>query len=267
MNAASVNAAANPIARLISQIAPRLKKDRPINDAQPNKELPMPTLNWLKKEFDYGYDSGNVASLIPNRIRRSEESKIGGSYRKVFQRGIKPFLKPDSQVLELGPGRGAWSRSILNLIPQGRLQTVDFQDVRQWLSPQRYDQRLVCHQVTDNTFGCIENESIDFFWSMGVLCHNNQTHVREILTSAFEKLRPGAHSCHQFADWKKLNQYGWQRGGVPEEFQQMNDDEIWWPRNSTQDMVAIAESIGWEVVQKDLGLLRRDGLILLRKPQ
>ena len=26
----------------------------------------MPTLDWLKKEFQYGYDSGNILSLIPN---------------------------------------------------------------------------------------------------------------------------------------------------------------------------------------------------------
>ncbi len=226
----------------------------------------MPTLNWLKKEFDYGYDSGNVVSRFPNKVRRSEENRIGGSYRQVFRRCIKPFLTSDAQVLELGPGKGAWSRSILNLIPSGKLQTVDFQDASQWLAPEQYDGRLSCHQVTDNSFDCIGAESIDFFWSMGVLCHNNQTHVREILTNSFSKLRPGAHSCHQFADWKKLNRYGWRRGGVPIEFQQMEDDEIWWPRNSTADMVDIATSIGWEVVQRDLGLLRRDGLILLRKP-
>jgi len=33
----------------------------------------MPKLDWIKKEFDYGYDSGDVLSIIPNAIRRKEE--------------------------------------------------------------------------------------------------------------------------------------------------------------------------------------------------
>ena len=71
----------------------------------------MPTISWLKKEFDYGYDSGNVLSLLPNRVRRSEEKKIGGSYRRVFNVAVKPHVNPDSKVMELGPGNGSWSRA------------------------------------------------------------------------------------------------------------------------------------------------------------
>ncbi len=43
----------------------------------------MPTIDWLKQEFGYGYDSGNVTSFFASRVRRSEEKRIGGSYRKV----------------------------------------------------------------------------------------------------------------------------------------------------------------------------------------
>ncbi len=227
----------------------------------------MPTISWLKSEFGYGYDSGNVTSIIPNRVRRNEEKKIGGSYRRVFYDAIKPNLRPDSQVMELGPGRGAWSRAILGSIPEGKLTTVDFQDVGEWLEPEKYNGRLECLQVFDNTFSPVDDDSIDFFWSMGVLCHNNQDHVSEILTSAISKMRPGAHACHQFADWKKLDRFGWGRGGVPKEFRELNDDEIWWPRNSTAEMVSLAETAGWQVVKADMGLLRRDGMILLKRPE
>ena len=75
----------------------------------------MPTIDWLKQEFGYGYDSGNVTSFFANRVRRNEEKRIGGSYRRVFKEAIRPFVKSDSNVLELGPGKGSWSRSIMNL--------------------------------------------------------------------------------------------------------------------------------------------------------
>ena len=97
---------------------------------------------------------------------------------------------------------------ILKQIPDGRLFTVDFQDVEKWLQPERYDGRLVCNQVADNSFDCIEDGSIDFFWSMGVLCHNNQDHISEILANALPKIKPGGIACHQYSDWDKLNEYG-----------------------------------------------------------
>lgn len=225
----------------------------------------MPTQDWLKKEFDYGYDSGNVLGLLPNKTRRSEEQRIGGSYRRVFKRAILPFLKPDSTVMELGPGNGAWSRAILKHIPNGKLITVDYQDVTQWLDPDHYEGRLVCHQVTDNSFAGVEDESIDFFWSMGVLCHNNKKHIEEILGSALEKMKIGAYGCHQYANWDKLDRYGWRRGGVPTDFRDMNDDEIWWPRNNQHDMVSVSLNAGWSVIKPDLGLLRRDSIIQLRR--
>ena len=93
----------------------------------------MPTLNWLKEEFGYGYDSGNVLSWIPGRVRLAEERRSGGSYRRIFKKALAPYLQADSKVLELGPGRGSWSRAILTHVSNGELHTVDFQDVSQWL--------------------------------------------------------------------------------------------------------------------------------------
>ena len=227
----------------------------------------MPTTEWLKKEFDYGYDSGNVLGLLPNKVRRSEEQRIGGSYRKVFKKAILPFHKPDSIVMELGPGNGAWSRAILKHIPQGKLITVDYQDVTQWLSPEKYEGRLECNQVSDNSFSCVEDQSIDLFWSMGVLCHNNQNKIAEILTNSRPKLKPGATACHQYANWDKLEQYGWEKGGVPTEFRDLPDDEIWWPRNTQTDMVAMSTNAGWSVEDPDMNLLRRDSIIHLRNQE
>ena len=101
----------------------------------------MPTTDWLKKEFDYGYDSGNVTAWFPNKVRRQEEKKIGGSYRQVFNHAILPHLKSDSSVMELGPGNGAWSRAILNSIPDGRLATIDYQDCLLYTSPSPRDRQ------------------------------------------------------------------------------------------------------------------------------
>lgn len=85
----------------------------------------MPTIDWLKSEFDYGYNSGDILAPNPTPERLDEESRVGGSYRELFLRGCFPYIVPDSRVLELEPGRGSWSRAILNSIPRGTLHTVD----------------------------------------------------------------------------------------------------------------------------------------------
>ena len=224
----------------------------------------MPTLDWLKNEFTYGYSSGDILTLIPSVRRCREERRAGGSYRRVFRRAVLPYLTTASTVLELGPGAGSWSRAILKQIPEGRLYTVDFQDVTPWLVPHKYAGRLVCHQVSDDSLSCIEDGSIDFLWSFGVLCHNNLDNIAQILENALPKMRPGAMACHQYAEWSKLQTFGWERGTIPSAFKDMTDDEIWWPRNDRSAMRSVAEQAGWRVLCADLDLLQRDGLILLR---
>jgi hypothetical protein len=225
----------------------------------------VPTQAWLKSEFVYGYKSGNILAWLPDRRRRGEEKRSGGSYRRVFRKAVLPHLRSDSVVLELGPGAGSWSEAILKCIPEGVLYTIDFQDVTKWLRPDRCGGRLICYKVDDNSFSCIKDNAVDFFWSFGVLCHNNADHVMEILENALPKMKLGGVACHHYADWEKLDSYGWQRGGVPPDFKEKLDDEIWWPRSSQHAMQQIAERAGWEVLSPDLDLLGRDGLILMRR--
>lgn len=226
----------------------------------------MPTLEWLKKEFNYGYDSGDILSPLPNLQRFREERKVGGSYRTVFLKAALPYLKPDSVVLELGPGKGSWTKALLKHLHLGKLHVVDFQDVKPWLKPEQYQGRLVCHQVQDNSFSCIEDNSIDFFWSFGVLCHNNVEQIKSILSNSLPKMKEGAFAVHEYADWEKLDNYGWEKGKIPLSFKQLPDSEIWWPRNDRETMCKIAREAGWNVVCPDLGLVKRDSIIVLQRP-
>jgi hypothetical protein len=226
----------------------------------------MPTQGWLQSEFDYGYDSGDVLALVPDASRAKEESIIGGSYRRAFCEGCLPYIRSDFKVMELGPGRGSWSRALLHYLTQGELHTVDFQDVRPWLKPEKYQGRLVCHQTNDNLYSFLPENYFDFFWSFGVLCHNNVPHIKEIMTKILPKMKRGALCVHQYSNWDKLDRFGWDRGGVPREFRSLPDDAIWWVRNSEEMMTAAVQDAGWQVLCGDLQLLERDSMILLQRP-
>jgi hypothetical protein len=104
----------------------------------------MPTTEWLKKEFHYGYQSGDILAAIPDEQRQKEEAIIGGSYKTFFEEGVRPLLTKSSRVLELGPGAGSWTRALLSVVSEGEVHTGDFQDVRQWLHPELYNGRLLC---------------------------------------------------------------------------------------------------------------------------
>jgi len=97
----------------------------------------MPTIEFLKHQFQNGFDSGDILSSEDPR-RSTQERACGGSYREVFQRAILPYLREDSIVLELGQGAGSWSRAILEHIPNGILHAVDFQDVSKRLDAEEY---------------------------------------------------------------------------------------------------------------------------------
>jgi SAM-dependent methyltransferase len=224
----------------------------------------LPTLDWLKKEFKYGYDSGDILSWIPSLTRYREERAVGASYRKVFWRAVAPYLAPTSRVLELGPGRGSWSRAILSIVTKGELHTVDYVDVSQWLSPEQYQGRLICHRVQDNKFDELPEGHFDTFWSFGVLCHNNIENIEAVLANARRKMKPGGVAIHQYGDWRKLESFGWKKGQVPEAFKSMPDQDIWWPRNNQDMMAQVSRNAGWTVVTPDLGLLARDSIIVLR---
>jgi len=226
----------------------------------------MPTLDWLKNEFRYGYESGDVLSIFPDKVRKNEEIAAGGSYKKVFKVGASAYLKPHYKILEIGCGKGTWTRALLKKIPKGELTAIDFQEASSWLRPEIYKHRLKVIQIFDNSFKELPDNYFDFFWSFGVLCHNNSENISIILKNSLSKMKTGGIAVHQYGAWEKLERFGWERGRVPINFKDKPDNEIWWPRNTIYNMKNISEQTGWNVICPDLNILQRDGIIILQKP-
>ena len=74
---------------------------------------------WSKEAFAGGYSSGTVVGPLQEgdpetELRLFEDKRIGGSLSGFFEAGVKPYLKPDSRVLEFGPGKGSWTRALFS---------------------------------------------------------------------------------------------------------------------------------------------------------
>jgi hypothetical protein len=225
----------------------------------------MAEIDWLKTAFTFGYDSGEILDPVPSSTRLKQEILIGGSYRTAFFKAVFPFLRPDSNVLELGPGKGSWSRAILNFIPEGTLTTVDFVDVTSWLRPEDYAGRLICHQAADFSLSELPDDQFDFAWSFGVLCHHTIEQIEIVLTKLLRKTKIGGVSVHQYADWNKIYKSGRPLQVADLIQKSVTDLESWWPSNSKPAMAAAAERAGWRIVFDDLDLFERDGIIVLKR--
>lgn len=225
----------------------------------------MPTIEWLQNEFHYGYDSGDVEAEKVDQQREQEELRIGGSYKEISQKLLREYIKPNDNVLELGPGRGSWSRVILNILNDGTLTTLDFQDITQWIDIEECDSKLIPHQVNSMDYSFLNDNYYDFFWSFGVLCHNNIDSIYQIIHNIYPKMKKGSILIHQYADWEKLDSFGWAEGAIPIKFKDMRDDEIWWPRNNKKVMQTILEANGFEVISIDFGLVKRDSIFICKK--
>jgi hypothetical protein len=224
------------------------------------------TREWLLSVHEHGYDSGEIIAKEPDARRPHQEALSGGSYYQVFQRAIRPFVKPTSRILELGPGRGSWTRAFLSLVPNGEVHTLDIHDVTRFMNPSAWPGRLHCYRIDATDYRFLPNGYFDFFFSFGVLCHLSRRERLEILQQALPKVRVGGHSAHHYGDRKKLDAFGWIKGGIPGELKQVSDDESWWPPNTAGEMARTAEKAGWQVVTPDLDILGRDGLIMLCRP-
>lgn len=222
----------------------------------------MAGLDWLKTAFAAGYDSGDILDPVPSSTRLRQEVLIGGSYADCFRKAVLPFIRPDSVVLELGPGRGTWTRALLHHLPQGRVEAIDFADVAPHLQAELASGRLLLHRAHDLSFGCVPDASFDFFWSFGVLCHHTIEQIADLLRHARPKMKPGAVSVHEYGDWDKFFKSG--RMVHFSDFAGTPDEEHWWPSNNARAMAAAATAAGWTVLWEDLGLFERDGLIVLK---
>jgi len=115
---------------------------------------------------------------------------------------IKPFVGPETTVLEIGPGRGAWTKTFLDLgaskvwaLDAASAEHTGFND---YVGMRR---EVEYRQVSDQTLGDVPDNSIDYFFSFGVFCHLPEAIIGDYLKALPGKMRSGAHGFFLIADF------------------------------------------------------------------
>lgn len=119
---------------------------------------------------------------------------------------IRPYVTERSTAIEIGPGRGAWTKAILARNPR-KIYAVDAAPPEHtgfWEYVGK-DSRLSYVTAKDFSLDGVPEQSADFFFSFGVFCHLRPEHSRQYISSLYEKMAPGANGFLMIGDFDKYS--------------------------------------------------------------
>ncbi len=120
---------------------------------------------------------------------------------------IRPNVTSDTVVLEIGPGRGAWTKSFLvrNCHKVYAVDVVDPERTRFWDYVGR-DPRVDYIVAQDFSLSGIPAGAINFFFSFGVFCHLKPEMCEAYVQSLQRVMCSGAQGFLMIADFDKYEQ-------------------------------------------------------------
>ncbi len=213
---------------------------------------------------------------------------------------IKPYVTSKSVVLEIGPGRGAWTKAFLYLgvkaiwcLDAAPAEHTRFYEYIGYNETVKY----IC--VNDANLKEIEDNTIDYFFSFGVFCHIPQDITKTYLENLASKMKAGSNGFLMVGDFEKYNKCiensitifdirgKWMMpfrilwkvlsAIFPDKYakKKLNLDDLSplagksglgrWYHLSTNDACVILESCGFTVVDSDMNVSQRDPVIHFTK--
>jgi hypothetical protein len=246
------------------------------------------------KVFPHLWQGGFWASdpLIP--VARSNLKAIGfiSVPHAVYLTCIKPYVTAETCALEIGPGRGAYTRALLGAKEVWCLDARSAEANAFWAyvgeAPHvRY------FQVEDFSCDMLPENHFDYFFSYDVFCHISFAGTTEYMRNLRAKLKPGAHCFVMVADFDKYNRAidEFEKYSIYSELfprakwarpfrrllekavrkshcfeRQIKSDGIagtpgGWCHAGTDRTCAMLQDLGYRIIDRDLGVSPRDPVI------
>ena len=129
---------------------------------------------------------------------------------------IRPYVGADTVALEIGPGRGAYTRA---LTPAREVWCVDALSAEHnefWEYVGRQPNVHYLH-VSDFSLADVPDGAVDYVFSYDALCHVPFAGIEAYAESMHAKLRPGAQCLWMVADYAKYRRFIAERSSVASE--------------------------------------------------
>jgi phospholipid N-methyltransferase len=120
----------------------------------------------------------------------------------VYLTCIRPYVNQDTVALEIGPGRGAWTRAMLKAREIWCLDVRSDQEngFSEYLG---HPKNVRYVQVSDFSCSDLPENHFDYAFSFGCFCHIPFSGVRAYMQNLFPKLKPNARGFIMVADYEK----------------------------------------------------------------
>ena len=169
-----------------------------------NPETSVSFSDKFKRAWPGGYFEGNpLDPMAPSSYGVLGYNSI---LYTVYLACIKHYVNPATTVLEIGPGRGAWTKTFLQrdckkvyAVDAAPAEHTGFWD---YVGPTDRAEYIASGELTLSE---VPDDSIDYFFSFGVFCHLKPEMCETYLISLAKKMRVGSHAFLMIADYDKYN--------------------------------------------------------------
>lgn len=151
----------------------------------------MPTLDWNFRVWNAAY----LWPLQGDEWTQQAEF-CGVPYERwkdqLVRTFIVPNIRPESTVLEIGPGHGRWSALIPHRVPKGTVHLVDLSpSCIEFCKKRLAEYTNIQYHVNDGkSLGTLQTSSVDFLWSFDTFVHIEEPEVRAYAREFHRVMKP-----------------------------------------------------------------------------
>lgn len=247
-------------------------------------------LKSFKSLWKGGYFEGNPL----NPMAKSGYNSLGfmSVLHATYLRCIKPYINDGVVSLEIGPGRGAWTKTLL---PSKEVYALDALSAEhnKFFEYLGHPNNVQYFQIEDFNCNVLPDNYFDYMFSFGCLCHVSFEGITKYAENIFPKLKRGSNCFWMIADYDKYNKAfsdlnsfslfiefirqrhlpimpllkhltGIQKIQIMEADKDDEPSPGRWYNAGTERTCAMLEKTGYEIVDPDVGTCLRDPIIHFR---
>lgn len=241
-----------------------------------------------------GYYEGDP--LLP--LTRSSYRNLGyiSILYATYLRCVRPYINDRTVALEIGPGRGTWTKGLLDAKEIWVLDALSAEHNRFF---EYLDHPENVNYIQVNDFECKElpDDHFNYMFSFGCLCHISFDGIRSYAENLFPKLRSGSNCFWMVADKRRYEQFVrdsehfniWKQmkpmtgkfayfGRLFDVFSRLTTPELLnidtvftgqdgtWHDAGEERTCEMLEKVGYKIIEADVGTVPRDPIIHFMKP-
>lgn len=121
-----------------------------------------------------------------------------------YLRCIRPYINSNTISLEIGPGRGAWTKTLLGSKEVYALDALPAEH-NKFYEYLGHPKNVFYQQVRGFDCNFLPEDYFDFMLSFGCLCHVSFEGITKYAVNLYPKLRFGSNCFWMIADYNKYN--------------------------------------------------------------